>query len=797
MAIFQQVKNNAYDALPESRFIKRDLASRQRKAEKLIHKSPQIAKGYLGLAKVYTERNNLRAAIEVYNNGIDCISSSLHSSHSNNTTQQKTKTLQQLLLLQKHTEKIDHVAQKRQDLIILRREKQNVLATLVQHSRQFAESIPYEILYKIFGYLQDFKDLRECANVCKQWRRFMITFPRFWSTMSSDEPTNQSFRKFQCRVIVTDTQKLTHIVRLGKEYPWGIQPIKYVFDILLHATDDYHGIEKLCFDNVKLRRRDDVDLLAKVLKNMKSPPFKKIEFINCDLPDTAIIAPILQACSNLTHVTYKENYYPWKNYEKGSVRYFRTPPPFETFLLLTYLRFYIGGSVYLKTNPDTFESELFIGDILTRCPNLMHLFLDAREARIDFGLSAATVFQHCPRLRNLILGNNAEMPNTILSDIDDSEYYHDINDNCGITTTNQNPQPIDQSINISSSSSKNTTEHDATHDNINLTNNIDDEQLSINTKMVSSSNHKKKTHQQSLQLPSTASKLLRRFVILNSYLSEPNKYERDTSFQWANKSSWENCFSIFNMLSRDSLELLYIPYCKITANGLHQWCQGGVAPNLRELHIDGYALPSSDNNSKLSFQNNKNILEKIFPCVPHLEALFIQQPTSSIINDSEKTEYRYAWPVLFINNNTLKHLIKHCRRLHHLTIIGHASYNSKGVLLLTEENANSSECPKKSALSDSPSSAATKLPITYLEMKIPQDIILPLVKGMNFLKELHVHSYYNSNNNIRNLNPSEDQRKAEAILHERGGSLNFPSESSQPLYGQIRATDYDVYNILS
>ena len=79
MPIFQKVANNAYDALSESRFIKRSLVARHRKAEKLIAKSLNIAKGYIDLAKVYIEKSNLRRTLEIYNHGIRSILSSSSS----------------------------------------------------------------------------------------------------------------------------------------------------------------------------------------------------------------------------------------------------------------------------------------------------------------------------------------------------------------------------------------------------------------------------------------------------------------------------------------------------------------------------------------------------------------------------------------------------------------------------------------------------------------------------------------------------------------------------------------------
>ncbi|KAI9278541.1 hypothetical protein BDA99DRAFT_9719 [Phascolomyces articulosus] len=149
------------------------------------------------------EQNNFRAALEVYNNGIKSIHSSLIDMNSevnsnrnnnacttnNNITQDQNNYAPELRKLSASSQQMspwrllsinstkiknDHITTAEQ-LSILRKEKQFILATLVQHSEQFHQFLPYDILNEIFGYLDDIQDLWKCGSVCKRWRHFIIT----------------------------------------------------------------------------------------------------------------------------------------------------------------------------------------------------------------------------------------------------------------------------------------------------------------------------------------------------------------------------------------------------------------------------------------------------------------------------------------------------------------------------------------------------------------------------------------------------------------------------------------------
>ncbi|KAI9278571.1 hypothetical protein BDA99DRAFT_531319 [Phascolomyces articulosus] len=745
MAIFQ----NAYDALPESRFIKRGLIARQRKAEKLIYKAPNTAKGYLDLAKTFIEQNNLRAALEVYDRGIESITSSLNSliyankksieapeyDTSFKTPQQKTNTLYQSLRKSKKTDENNGsiIADQQHDLSILKMERQSILATLVQHSQRFHQSLPYDILYAIFGYLDDFEDLWQCGSTCKRWRHFMITWPPFWNKLS---PSKTSLED-KSTVFVADRHKSTHTICLNGPFNPNIKLID-IFDALQSVADD-NSIEKLYFKKIKFKEHE-LDALATALESMKGPSFKHVEFIDCDIPDQKLVTPFLKSCSNLTTIIYKEkNNGPDGRCGGLNCNYLKEP--IKAFPFLTYLKIFIGLSTYGYYNRESKFKTLLFADMLVQCPNLMHLFLDAREAKIYLGRCAATVFKYCPLLKNVVLGNNAEMPETITTDIDEHEFIHGDND-FNTTETQLSEHPV-----IDSNNDNNYKEKLKSSSNNAATQ---------STTAVLSTN-KSLTISEKLSL-STTSKGLRRFIILNSHLIHYYT-EHDSKFQISNRNEWANCFSAFNQLNRDSLELLYVPYNITTVQGLHKWCDRGIiASSLRELHLSSDTPRLAIMEEHIGSIDKNGILGKMVPLLPALEVISIKQSHVCGYYSFPKPRPFYDERHLFVDDDVLNKLIKYCRRIRYIKIVGYPLFTSEAVLSLA-----------KSGYPDS-NPFSKKLPITYLEMDIQRDIVLPLVKEMRSLKELKVRMDRHNTKELDPMTPT-DQQETSSILNERGGSL--------------------------
>ncbi|KAI9278442.1 hypothetical protein BDA99DRAFT_600118 [Phascolomyces articulosus] len=266
MPLFQQIVHNVYDALPETRFIKRDIPARQRKAEKMIQKSPNKAKGYLELAKIYIEQNKLRTAIEVYDNGMKHITVSLDNillnstgkniannvmqkqkMNGNNNTGIRQKTharAQQQRVFSKNRHDDENWIAQQEDLVILQKERQITLAILVQLSRKFHATIPYEILGEIFSYLNCSRELLECTKVCKHWCKCMMTLPYFWNKMSPPHCTNMNYWP---TIIITNQYKSSHKVYVRKHDYYHAEIVLHLDDLLnlLLSVSDDHDIEKL------------------------------------------------------------------------------------------------------------------------------------------------------------------------------------------------------------------------------------------------------------------------------------------------------------------------------------------------------------------------------------------------------------------------------------------------------------------------------------------------------------------------------------------------------------------------
>ncbi|KAI9278542.1 hypothetical protein BDA99DRAFT_9717 [Phascolomyces articulosus] len=453
-----------------------------------------------------------------------------------------------------------------------------------------------------------------------------------------------------------------------------------------------------------------------------NPLFKKTELIDCHFSQRTIASSILKFDPSLLTQSNKE----LNNMVDLSSS-------------LTYLKLFVGSTSrsYIMYAQEIRSSATKIGGyIFTQCPHLTHLFLDGQEARIDLGYCASIALRKCPRLKTLVLGNNAEIPKTIISDMNnnDSDGY-DSNNNHGLIN-NKN----------SASSQKLTSSSSAT--------------------------------------TSDKGGGLRQFVVLHTHIHENQHTAPDSYFQRTNRNHWNQCFSTFNKCNRDSLELLYVLCNTITIQGLHQWCGYGVAPNLREIYLADKPLFQPLVNTNLAgstgYHSNGSLLGKLIPCFPSLEVLIIIQtfntPYEQYImkkQDAGKKPY-YTKEQLVVDDNGLKQLIKHCRRIRYIKIIGHHYWTRKAILSLAQEVDFDNLAIGQHSISSS-SSTTAKLPINYLEMDIPRDIVLQVVKGMDSLKDLKVRMDRDIIKELDSINPN-DQYEAESILHERGGSMTITNE---------------------
>ncbi|KAI9278570.1 hypothetical protein BDA99DRAFT_10199 [Phascolomyces articulosus] len=169
--------------------IKQALVKKLQNDERIKRVSSNTGKRYLSLALIYMEQNNLRAALESYNKGIDAISLlfsaddiCLYSkiNNSNDTHQQYHQTNNDNSITDQ-----EPYQQIEQDLLTLKKERRGLFIRLIQHTQKFHQSIPTEILSVVFSNLNKFNDLLQCASVCKRWCDIITSFPFFWNKMSS------------------------------------------------------------------------------------------------------------------------------------------------------------------------------------------------------------------------------------------------------------------------------------------------------------------------------------------------------------------------------------------------------------------------------------------------------------------------------------------------------------------------------------------------------------------------------------------------------------------------------------
>ncbi|KAI9271600.1 hypothetical protein BDA99DRAFT_534089 [Phascolomyces articulosus] len=506
-------------------------AQQQKAAQKMIKKSPTSAKGYFISAQLYQEQDDFNSALNIYLHGLKSVplDDPYHSS--------------------------------------LLKEKQKLLVKIKQRCQGgFYDLLSYDLLYLIFGYL-DYKDLLQCARVCRRWNDFMMDWPEFWNKLKLGMPNLHQSTLLS--LLHGDTQEL----RLEGPLDPGLK-----CDIfwLLSSWEDNHFIQKI---HISI---SDIRLLSNTARCM-SATLKQIELIDCSIEHKEdIIHNLLPACSpGLTHVSflYKSEprlitYYPafpTISYQH-TITLRRSPVKSQTATLksvninystLTYLKL----DKYLKPL-NTYNSnskDTIIMKLIKRCPNLVHLFLptcDNANSHISDCIFEA--IKSCPRLINLIISVNAQMPQTALSNINENEY--DI----------IKPPPVATFNNISSSS-----------------------------KTIF-----KKTQKKMLQLPivggvntTTISTCLRRFVFV--------KYHWDikpTTFTEVFKA----CHS--------SLELLYLSYdgASLGRDPLEQLASLGC-PRLREFRLaTGDESHIGDNNSNRPMSG---IMSRLFSACPALEAI--------------------------------------------------------------------------------------------------------------------------------------------------------------------------------
>ncbi|KAI9244353.1 hypothetical protein BDA99DRAFT_595308 [Phascolomyces articulosus] len=366
-------------------------------AQKLIQTSPTSSRGYLASAQIYRQKNQLRKALNIYRQGLQ--------------------------LVPQNDPYYDQ----------LQKEKNQVSATLVQRNRGFHQLLPYDILATIFGKL-DFRDLLRCTGVCTQWCDFMMDWPEFWQKLSREMP--QMNRSTLDPLLRRQAQEF----RLEGPLDMGL-----VHDMLKFLSySDNHFMEALHFSKLSLTDTE-ADLLAGAIRST-SPPVKRIEFVDCMIPQYKIASPILEACSHMERVTFSQS-------TKSSPGYKLDPPkknemiiPTIEYSSLTYLKLSFAYNEYNRSYNFKIPNGQ-LGGILHQCPNLVHLFMDS-GGTIHHGHLIQQVLKQCHRLETLVVAQRATFPSILNDRIDMSEY-----DDPMMTAKNNTITTVDASPEAESSSS--------------------------------------------------------------------------------------------------------------------------------------------------------------------------------------------------------------------------------------------------------------------------------------------------------------------------------------------------------
>ncbi|KAI9244354.1 hypothetical protein BDA99DRAFT_610159 [Phascolomyces articulosus] len=542
----------------------------QKKAQKIIQTSPTSSRGYLDSAQIYRQKDQLRKALNIYRQGLQLVP-------------QDDPYYDQL-----------------------QKEKNEVSATLAQRSRGFHQLLPYDILATIFGKL-DFRDLLRCTGVCTQWCDFMMDWPEFWQKLSREMP--QMNRSTLDPLLRRQAQEF----RLEGPLDMGL-----VHDMLKFLSySDNHFMEALHFSKLSLTNTE-ADLLAGAIRST-SPPVKRIEFVDCKIPQYKIASPILEACSHMERVTFSQS-------TTSSSGYGLDPPkknemiiPTIEYSSLTYLKLSFAYDQYNR--PYNFQvANGRLGGILHQCPNLAHLFMDS-GGTIYHGYLIQQVLKQCHRLETLVVAERAAFPSILNDRIEMSEYDDPMmtaknNDNINITTAGASPEAESSTSALSRTNNKNN----------NTTTN---------------------------KPPG-----LRRLVLSGSKL-----YFKDSDMVSIYKRHYK------------TLEMIYLHYdgAAICTTSFYRLAYHG-APRLREIYL------STENSC--SYQGYKHppigkALAALFTACPNIEIIDINDALNTT-NPGYSSYSRASY--LIVTNETLKEIAHNCPRLRKLRITGRRAYTKEGLI---------------------------------------------------------------------------------------------------------------------
>ncbi|KAI9271747.1 hypothetical protein BDA99DRAFT_602493 [Phascolomyces articulosus] len=683
----------------------------QEEAQRMIKESPTSSKGYFVSAQLYQEQDDLNAALSIY------------------------------------LQSLKSVPPGDLDYSLLLKEKQRLIAKLKQRSQGgFYDLLPYDVLYLIFGHLS-YKELLHCARVCRRWNDFMMEWPEFWNKIALGMPNIN--RKTLNSLLRGQTQEL----RLEGPLDPGL-----THDIfwLLCSWEDNHFIQKIYLRNIEMSTAD-IRTLGNAVRCMASS-LKKIEWVNCSVKQVDIIQDIFPSCSpSLTRASFSYN----KNINNSVIPTIRSnnncsddtcdfritlhliplgkqitsSSTFHFYSTLTYLKV----DTHSSSSGDDFEyiSRYNPGNqeingiykhtaaLIKKCPNLVHLFLDSygTDDPGNIGYCFLQAIKSCPQLQTLVIFENAYMPSTVMSDIDQSEY--------DVITAASFPLSSKEKITAASYS----------------------------TTVMSNKKTYKNIYQTITDIRSSSTVIsnLRRFVFSHHYSKVDSK----------------DVAEVFKY-SHASLELLYLGYdcMSLSVTALAKLASLGC-PKLREIRIgtgDYNVVGGGPSNPKIS-----TVLVRLFSVCPALESIEL---------DDTRWSHHY---LQLNEPSVVEAIAKHCPRLRHLhffdyyytkngsnelcnAFLNFVSRTGNGATSNNNNNYNGIEKRKNKERHDNNQNYSSSLECLKLDF-MGHEVAYILVKNLTSLKYLQLKWWINGTTSRSKSNNENLIQQIKDILTERGGSL--------------------------
>ncbi|KAI9276811.1 hypothetical protein BDA99DRAFT_119175 [Phascolomyces articulosus] len=488
----------------------------------------------------------------------------------------------------------------------------------------------------------------------------------------------------------------------------------------------------------------DIHQLVRIVRHMSSS-LQQIELNDCSTTHNDIVKYLLPACSpGLSYLSFsrKEVRGPKNDYGRRHVvavhytfRLCRAPekihkslePNNINYTTLTYLKLDSHFAPLKSHNSKSSDMPAMI--LIKQCPNLIHLFLPACDKYSYISDCLLQAIRSCPQLITLVISVNADMPQTIVSNIDESEYH--------ITST--------------------TTPADTTKSALLLP--------SSNDKLVSSST----------TIPEKKNNLWNRTSAIGKSTTPSTSCLRRFVFVQYYRDIKPDVFLQVFRASHASLELLYLSYddCSLGADALNKLASLGC-PKLRE-----FRLSTGDNSPilglRISTISMSTVLVRLFSACPNLEAIEL--------DDSRWDTVR----LLQISRHVVETIATKCLRLRHLHI-----FDSRNPLFLADRSPkaylsfinNNKENGSRKNNGDSyqimgEEGHGVKQNTARLESlkltELDHETAYSLVKNLASLKHLHL-KWWMENGETDNRYLEEEMKK---ILLRREGSLIIGDQANK------------------